>query len=395
MSRNLKFLAVAVSFALTGCSTFLPSSGPSASDVVETPDTATHAGIKVVEMSPAMVQRAIMSQRRASLSDALGASAATVPKLTIGSGDAVEVSIWEAPPGALFGSSQVDPRTGSSSSARVATLPEQVVNGGGNINVPFAGSIRALGRTPQEVEEEIARRLKSKANDPQVLVRILRNSTSTVTVMGEVNNSNRLSLTPRGERLLDALAAAGGFRQPVGKITIRVTREVTEQGRRSTRVVSLPLETVITDPSQNILLQPGDVITALYQPNSFTVLGATAKNEEINFEAQGITLAQALARAGGLQDARANPGGVFIFRFEDPAMLGGAGTGPTTADGKIPVVYRVDLKDPATFFMAQEFPMRNKDVMYVANAPAAELQKFMNLLSGVVVPVLTIRSVTD
>ena len=102
-----------------------------------------------------------------------------------------------------------------------------------------------------------------------------------------------------------------------------------------------------------------------------------------------------LARAGGLQDHRANATGVFIFRYEDPAMLGGAGTGPTTADGKVPVVYRVDLKDPATFFMAQDFPMRNKDVMYVANAPAAELQKFMNLLSGVVVPVLTIRSVTD
>jgi polysaccharide export outer membrane protein len=296
---------------------------------------------------------------------------------------------------ALFGSAPTEVRGSSAAASRVAVLPEQVVNSSGNINVPFAGSVRALGRTPQEVEEEITKRLKSKANDPQVLLRILRNSTSTVTVMGEVANSNRLSLTPRGERLLDALAAAGGFRQPVGKITIRITREVTEQGRRATRVVSLPLETIITDPSQNILLQPGDVITALYQPNSFTVLGATAKNEEINFEAQGITLAQALARAGGLQDARANPSGVFIFRFEEPAMLGGAGTGPTTADGKVPVVYRVDLKDPATFFMAQDFPMRNKDVMYVSNAPAAELQKFLNLVSGVLVPVLTIRSVTD
>jgi polysaccharide export outer membrane protein len=394
ISRNLKLLAVAVSIALTGCSTFLPSSGPSASDVVETPDTATESGIKVVELSQAMVRRAITAQQRASLPDVFGAGVATVPKLTIGPGDAVEVSIWEAPPGALFGSSPLDPRMGGASS-RMTTLPEQMVNASGYINVPFAGSIRALGRTPQEVEEDIARRLKSKANDPQVLVRLLRNATSTVTLMGEVNNSARLPLTARGERLLDALAAAGGFRQPVGKITIRITREVTEQGRRSTRVVSLPLESIITDPTQNIVLQPGDVITALHQPNSLTVLGATARNEELNFEAQGITLAQALARAGGVQDQRANPGGVFIFRFEDPAMLGGAGVGPTTADGKVPVVYRVDLRDPATFFLAQDFPMRNKDVMYVANAPAAELQKFMNLLSTVVVPVLTIRSVTD
>jgi polysaccharide biosynthesis/export protein len=151
-------------------------------------------------------------------------------------------------------------------------------------------------------------------------------------------------------------------------------------------VVALPLETILTDPMQNILLQPGDVITALYQPNSFTVLGATARNEEINFEAQGITLSQAMARAGGLQDQRANPTAVFIFRFEKPEMVGEVSPQRTTVDGRIPVIYWVDLKNPASFFLAQDFPMRNRDVLYVANAPGAELQKFMNLLSSLVFP---------
>ena len=63
-----------------------------------------------------------------------------------------------------------------------------------------------------------------------------------------------------------------------------------------------------------------------------------------------------------------------------------------TPDGKVPVVYRVDLKDPATFFVAQGFPMRTKDVMYVADAPAAELQKFLNLVSSVVIPAVTIQN---
>ena len=139
------------------------------------------------------------------------------------------------------------------------------------------------------------------------------------------------------------------------------------------------------DPRQNIILQPGDVVTALYQPLSFTALGATGKNEEIAFEAQGITLAQALARAGGVQDARADASGVFIFRFEEPAMLAAADNNvPTTPDGRIPVVYRLDLKDPRSFLVAQGFRMRNKDVVYVANAPAAELQKFLNILTAVV-----------
>jgi len=127
------------------------------------------------------------------------------------------------------------------------------------------------------------------------------------------------------------------------------------------------------------------VITALHQPLSFTSLGATGKNEEIFFETQGITLAQALARVGGLQDTRSDAKGVFIFRFEEPLVLGSAAENPQlTPDGKVPVIYRVDLKDPRTFFVAQGFPIRNKDVMYVSNAPAAELQKFLNILTSVV-----------
>ncbi|MEI4572994.1 sugar ABC transporter substrate-binding protein, partial [Klebsiella pneumoniae] len=84
---------------------------------------------------------------------------------------------------------------------------------------------------------------------------------------------------------------------------------------------SLPLETIIADPHQNILLQPGDVVTAMFQPLSFTVLGASGHNQEVNFEAQGISLAQALARVGGVRDDLADARGVFVFRFEDPAAL--------------------------------------------------------------------------
>jgi polysaccharide biosynthesis/export protein len=207
-----------------------------------------------------------------------------------------------------------------------------------------------------------------------------------------VSTSTRVPLTSKGERVLDALAAAGGVRQPVGKITLQLTRQA--QGGGVATVLALPLDTVITDPSQNVILQPGDVVTALFQPNSLMVLGATTRNEEINFEAQGITLAQALARSGGLRDERANAAGVFIFRFEDPKAVSDAVPTRTTPDGKVPVVYRVDLKDPGSFFAAQGFPMRNKDVMYVANAPGAELQKFLNIVSSVVVPTVTIKNLT-
>jgi len=261
----------------------------------------------------------------------------------------------------------------------MTVFPTQMVSAEGTIYVPFAGQIGAAGKKLEDIETDIARQLHGKANQPQVLVRLVVNNTSYVTVVGEVANSVRMALTPRGERLLDALAAAGGTKQDVEKVTLQVTR--------GTSVHSLPLGTVIRDPRQNIPLQPGDVVTALFQPLSFTALGATGKSDEVKFEAQGISLAQALARVGGVVDSRANARGVFIFRFESRDALQWSKTPVTTPDGKVPVVYRIDLKDPRSFFVAQTFPVRNRDVLYVANAPAAELQKFMTLLVSTIYPI--------
>lgn len=377
---------------LSGCATqsgWLSSAGPSTEQVaaIAQPQAAGQANaIQVVVVTDAVARQVKASQRRTLFSENWGQ--AKSQGLVVGAGDVLEVSVWEAPPASLFGSAVMDPR-GGAQAARLTSLPEQMVNTAGTINVPFAGAVPAAGRVPQDIEADITQRLKGKANQPQVMVRVTRNATSNVTVVGEVAQSLRMPLTAKGERLLDALAATGGVRQPVGKMTLQITR--------GSQVLALPLDVIIADPLQNITLQPGDVVTALHQPFSLTALGATGRNEELNFESQGITLAQALGRVGGLQDARADARGVFVFRFEDAAALtgtgGAAGAGATGA--KVPVVYRVDLKDPAAFFVAQDFPMRHKDVMYVSNAPAAELQKFLNIVGSVAGPILTLRALTD
>ena len=370
----LVMLSLGCGALLSGCATFpawMPSAGPSLEQVVEVHNTPPNLPIQVVDVTDAVARRVLASQKRSLFSETLGSKAPV--GYTVGPGDVVEVSIWEAPPAVLFGSGALDSRAGAATT-RVTAFPEQMVSSDGTINIPFAGAVSAAGKSPQQLEAEVVQRLTGKANQPQVLVRVIRNATSNVTVVGEVATSTRMPLTARGERLLDALAVAGGVRQPVGKMTLQVTR--------GDQVQALALDTIIRDPKQNIVLQPGDVITALFQPLSFTVLGATGKNEEVNFEAQGITLAQALARAGGLQDTRADARAVFIFRFEDSQALDWATPPITTPEGKVPVIYQVNLKDPASFFVAQSFPVDNKDVLYVSNAPAAELQKFLNILTS-------------
>jgi polysaccharide biosynthesis/export protein len=388
MMRRL-LLAISVVYAcllMTACShpqLRLPGSGPTQQEVEQSASGPSASGVIQIIDVDAKVARQLLGQKRVKLFSEVLSSPLFKP--VVGKGDALELHLWEAPPATLFGGGATDPRAPSTS--RSTALPEQTVDHEGSIMVPFAGRIVVAGKTTHAIEQEIAQRLKGKANQPEALVRLSRNASSTVTVVGEVANGVRMPITAGGERLLDALAAAGGVRQPVSKMTLQLTR--------GTQYHSLPLDLIIRDPQQNVPLQPGDVITALHQPLSFTALGATGKNEEIAFEAQGISLAQALARAGGLVDSRSNPQGLFIFRLErEDALKWRSSPVATTPDGQVPVVYRIDLRDPASFFVMQSFPISNKDVLYVSNAPAAELQKFLNLVSSVVYPVLSTIQLT-
>lgn len=366
---------------LSGCVS-LANVGPSTGDVREAagkpgPDASL---IQVVPVDDVVTRKLLVQRQQRLFSETL--SSALPATGLIGAGDAIEVNIWEAPPATLFASGVSADLRGVTTGSRVVTLPEQVIDRDGFVNVPFAGKIAAAGKSIPDLELEVARRLKGKANQPEVLVRRVRNASAMVTVVGEVANSVKLPLTPIGERLLDALAAAGGVRQPVNKMTVQITR--------GADFYSLPLQTVIRDPRQNVFLQAGDVVTAISQSLSFTALGSTVKNEEVNFEAQGITLAQALARAGGLNDARSDARGVFIFRFEPVDALDWPRQPPAaTPEGMVPVIYSIDLRNPSSFFVMQSFAVNDKDVLYVSNAPAAELQKFLNLVLSVAYPVLT------
>lgn len=362
---------------LASCQSFGPSRGEIVNGGSVPVSAGNAAAIRVVQVSGEAGYQLPAPPVAPSFANALGDAKPVGTAVEIG--DAVEVTIWEAPPATLFGGTVADSRIGTAmSTSRPTTLPELLVGPEGTISVPFAGAVPARGRTLRQIEEEIVRRLRGQANAPQAQVRLIRNDATTVTVVGEVNQSARLPLTPRGERLLDVLAQAGGVKPPVNLTTIQVTR-----GGQSFR---MPLSAVIERSENNIVLARDDVVTALFQPYSFIVLGAAGRNDEVRFEAFGITLSQALGRIGGLQDGRANPRGVFVFRWQDRS---------DPARFKNPVIYSFDLKDPAVYFMAQQFRMEDGDMIYITNSPVAELQRFVGIISQTILPAATVTTVID
>lgn len=381
--RGLSRLAIAVVLLpLVGCAT---SVGPSRGAIEKAPAEAALHGIHVVEIRDGVGQNGAADGLGGDFASTLGD--ATPIGTTVGVGDALEVTIWEAAPAALFGTANLGTGIGSGiQSGQERSLPELLVGPDGTITIPFAGEVPAAGRTLRQIEREIVARLTGQAHLPQAIVRIARNATANVTVLGDVKTPQRIPLTPRGDRLLDAIAQSGGTNQALDRTTIQISR--------GGAVQRMPAADIIRDPRQNIVLRSDDVITVFYQPYSFTVLGATGRNEEIRFEGVGLTLSQALGRIGGLQGDRADPRGVFLFRWELPQVLGQAGAGPqSSADGRIPVIYRADMKQPETFFAAQKFQMRDGDIVYVSNSKLSDLQRFIGVVASSILPVSTVRNI--
>lgn len=387
------------SIALAGCYT-IPTAGPTVSDVFDQAAAAGQRYFDLVDIDNHVVTT-LLSRPAASFHNRF-LSYGKPPAPKIGIGDTVSVSIWEAAGGGLFGAPAAAGVPGAAAGGAEARIPDQVVGPDGAISVPFAGRIPVAGRTPLQVQNEIEQRLAQKAIEPQAIVTVVNTVTDAVTVTGE-GSSARVPLSVGGTRLLDVIVGAGGAaaggaagggaaaggttaggaKPPAYETFVRLSRDGV--------TATIPMEQLILAPAENIYAWPGDILTVLDVPQTFSVFGATTTNSEVPFAAEKITLAEALAKSGGLIDLRADPRGIFLFRFEPTSVVNALNASPlaTGPNGTSPVVYHLNLKEAKNYFYANRFPIEDKDVIYVANAPLTELQKVFTLINTVTGPVIT------
>jgi len=436
---------------LGGCS-ILPSAGPTASEVTAAGQAGNEVLFDVVEVDNHVVST-LLAQPKESF-HARFEKDGNPPELKIAAGDTVSVTIWESAAGGLFSEAPPAPQfpsgsrpgteplapesprppvetpagpipetdqllgapnqlpgaapetppsqagqplsgnmpqvvpfpneaTGTAVNQRSATIPDQQVAPDGAIVVPFAGQVPAAGRTPVEVQQTIETLLASKALQPQALVIVKKSTANTVTVAGEVVPGARLPLSPGGDRLLQVIAAAGGAQAPVHETFVRLSRDGV--------TATIPFERLVADPAEDIYARPGDVLTLVRIPQTFSVFGATARNDLITFDAEKLTLSEALAKSQGLRDELANPKGVFLFRYEPAAIVRALDQPIATraADGTSPVAYRFDFSDANSYVIADQFPVRDKDIIFVADAGAIQAQKVFTVLQTITGPVIT------
>jgi polysaccharide export outer membrane protein len=337
------------------------------------------------------------------------------PELKIAVGDTVSVVIWEAAANGLFGNSLTEfsrrrdagsgpaterlvgapddgaarigdrtgqPARGAGQAGRPGTaIPDQPVGPDGAITIPYAGRVSAAGRTATELGRRIEALLGPIAIDPQALVIVRRGAGSMVTVAGEGIEGRRVPLAPGGTRLLEVIAAAGGATTPVHETFVRLTRDGVS--------ATAPLAELVANPDQNIFARPGDVLILSRAPQTLSVFGAAGRNASITFGTERLSLSEALAKAGGLPDQRADPGAIFVMRHE-PAELARALDQPVAASappGLSPVVYRLDLADAKSYLLAERFPVQDRDIIFVAEAKAVPITRALRVLSQITGPV--------
>jgi polysaccharide biosynthesis/export protein len=371
--RAIAFLAV--TGLLGGCAS-LPSNGPTVPAIKKSAQGDSNTlGFKIVDIDAQNVNTAPVRNELGLIQ--LGAmSASPLPARTdqIQKGDVLTIAVYEVGVSLFSGSSAM---ASVAADIRTPTAGTQFINAqvrdDGTISLPYIGKMQADDADPDTLATRIRQRLKPLSQSPQVQVAISQSVQNVAYVSGAISRPGRIPLTAARERLLDVLAIAGGAQSTTaGADGLDLDVHLV----RGDKAVSVRLGDLRSEDMANLVILPGDRIELRRAARTFTAFGATEHVSQIPFSAEKVSLAEAIARATGPADARANAHGVYLFRIERDSA------------GKMakPVVYHIDMMKPQSYFLAQMFEMQDKDVILFANSRANLAQKMAALLGNLFSP---------
>lgn len=360
----------ALPLAVMGGCTTLPSSGPTGSQIIRSAGDPTQVGaIKVVEL-----REASELPQAAPLPEMFHNDFDAPPTDMVGPGDTLDIAVYETGVALFAGNARANAAgTGFSPTAQVERLLPQRVDDNGDISLPYVGRIRVIGLTLSQVEVKLQRSLHGMSQNPQVVVTLRDGITNTVVIGGEVGKPGRLVLPTNRETVSDAVALAGGYRGDAKDLSVFLQRQDRDAEFRLSDLISGPLRT--------LRVYPGDRISVVRAPRTFSVLGAPGRVEQITFAGPSISLTEAVATAGGTNPSTGDPRAIFVFRRI-----------PGADDKDQAVVYHLNMMSAGAYFLAQRFVMRDKDVLYIGNARANQPSKLIQIISQLFSPIVTVTS---
>lgn len=343
--------AAAICTISVGC-TVIPGSGMD-TEVFDWPASSTEAStatVSRVKITPAVLSTVNKPQQSAPLGGPLtsGVDLVTPYQYRMGVGDVLSIIVWDHP--------ELTAPFGSFNNAR-----EQgnVVRDDGTIYYPFIGSVMAAGRTVVELRAELAEKLASYIESPQLEVRIADYRSQRFFMAGSVEQPGTFSITDVPITLVEAINLAGGLTDNADVFDVRVTR-----GEES---AVTPLFNILYegDMSANVRLQHGDVVhVAPNELRQVFVLGEVVQPQTLPMTNRPLSLTQALSNAGGIQEARADGRGVYVIRQSE-------------YDDVIDV-FQLDVSEAWALALGDQFMLQQRDVVYVTAAPITRWNRWVS-----------------
>lgn len=310
----------------------------------------------ITPITPALVQAQQQARPREVPADIQRLFAEPKP-YTIGPSDIIGIVVYDHPEllpnaGTVI-SQQIDP-TG------ISSAPGFIVDASGQIAYPFIGRVKVAGLTEAEATELLRDRIAKYIKDPQVSVRIASFRSRRAYVDGEVRQPGTQIFTDVPMTLPEAINRAGGITAAGDRSFITLTRN-----NQTTAIDLLQLQDLGVNPNR-ILLESGDLVTVRSREDSKVfVMGEIARPSALAMRNGRLSLNEALGESGGPNLATANTSQIYVIR--------------NTAQGT-PAVYHLNAGNPTALALAETFPLRPRDVVYIDPVPLVNWNRIVSLI---------------
>lgn len=339
-----------------GCD--LPRGGPESRELIR-PSEAEAATFEVRQVTRATIDQLIAwpTQGPTGVDGWIDGSGGAEGQV-IEAGDVINLTVWDNEERSLLTNGQ----------QKVVELSGLTVSPSGTVFLPYVSDVYIAKMSPEDARAAIQDKMIMIVPSAQVQLNHEPGRRSSFDLISGVRTAGNFPILSRDMSVLAAIAQGGGVQADVINPQVRLLRGNNQYG--------ISLDRLLESPELDTRLRGGDKIYVETDERFFLSLGAAGRESQIPFPTDTVTVLDAAALAGGVNDTRGDPKGVLVLRDYPSSAVRSDGTGPA----KERVIFAFDLTTADGLFSAGDFPVQHRDLVLITESPLNSARTIIGLV---------------